>query len=117
MPPSCRSAGRNENWVSCFAAETPTGVVASVSLTGKTGAWGIAIGGALALLFAAGQSRKRLNSAARRVASRLHSLDAMHDAQQESDSLRRPPCVPMARWGARTQCARGDFCIGSDLMR
>ena len=37
-----------------FASEKPTGVVASASLTGKAGAWGLAIGGVLALLFAAG---------------------------------------------------------------
>ena len=37
-----------------FASEKPTGAVASVSLTGKAGAWGIAIGGVLALIFAAG---------------------------------------------------------------
>lgn len=37
-----------------FAAEKPTGVVVTASLTGKAGAWGIAIGGVLALLFAAG---------------------------------------------------------------
>ena len=40
--------------VHMFAAEKPTGVIASASLTGKAGAWGIAIGGVLALLFAAG---------------------------------------------------------------
>lgn len=40
--------------VHMFAAEKPTGVVASASLTGKAGAWGIAIGGVLALIFAAG---------------------------------------------------------------
>ncbi len=40
--------------VHMFAAETPTGVVATASLTGKAGAWGIAIGGVLALLLAAG---------------------------------------------------------------
>ena len=40
--------------VHMFAAEKPTGVVASASLTGRAGAWGIAIGGVVALLFAAG---------------------------------------------------------------
>lgn len=40
--------------VHMFAAERPTGIVASASLTGKAGAWGIAIGAVLALLFAAG---------------------------------------------------------------
>ena len=40
--------------VHMFAAEKPSGVIASASLTGKAGAWGIAIGGVLALLFAAG---------------------------------------------------------------
>ena len=40
--------------VHMFASEKPTGVVASASLTGKAGAWGLAIGGILALLFAAG---------------------------------------------------------------
>jgi hypothetical protein len=42
------------DFVHMFASERPTGFVASASLTGKAGAWGIAIGGVLALLFAAG---------------------------------------------------------------